>query len=564
MPCRLPLSLLLVFFLLFISLQAEERTYGAFETPEEIKLKFTRPPPNEIDMNSIPASLDLRDQFGGCASIKTVLNQGTCGCCWTFASTSATADRLCMHGQVNKVMSPQYQLDCDRTCEGSICQQGCRGGYLHLAFQFQQNKGVTPLEHRPYMTVQSDCPATWTHPVYKPTGFARLLTVDAIKEALYRRGPVAATFMAHADLKTFPGNTVYEWNGLSDPDDGYHAIKIIGYGSESGKDYWIIQNSWGSGWGSSGYFKMLRGSNHCNIESNVWEPMVEGSVGGLCYTHGTCSDCAAANCTWCESSSKCMDGTSQGPTSGTCDEWYHASCPDPCKAHDSCSACTAAGCGWCSATAQCHNGTTAGPLYATCAAGSWYTSCPADTCHAQFPTCDQCSQSSACGWCSSTARCVAGTASLASYLKCPVYSFDSCPTDPCTQAYVGCSDCVKDYKCGYCPSKRVCLTGNVFGPSNNTCAHGWSITGCAPAAGSDPCSAYTTCATCVRGLEGCGWCGSACKKGDARHGPLDGTDCGAGKWSYFKMQCPLNSIASRPGLPVSLLVFALLLTVLFA
>ncbi|XP_039276821.1 cathepsin B-like cysteine proteinase 3 [Nilaparvata lugens] len=50
---------------------------------------------------------------------------------------------------------------------------------------------------------------------------------------------------------------------------GGHAVKIIGWGSENGVPYWLIANSWNDDWGENGYFRMLRGSNECEIESGV-------------------------------------------------------------------------------------------------------------------------------------------------------------------------------------------------------------------------------------------------------------------------------------------------------
>ena len=46
----------------------------------------------------------------------------------------------------------------------------------------------------------------------------------------------------------------------------HKAVLIVGYGTENGIDYWLCKNSWGSGWGMQGYFKILRGQNHCSVE----------------------------------------------------------------------------------------------------------------------------------------------------------------------------------------------------------------------------------------------------------------------------------------------------------
>lgn len=60
---------------------------------------------------------------------------------------------------------------------------------------------------------------------------------------------------------------------------GGHAIKIIGWGTDadSGKDYWLVANSWNDSWGEKGYFRILRGVNECGIEGSV----VAGEAGEL-------------------------------------------------------------------------------------------------------------------------------------------------------------------------------------------------------------------------------------------------------------------------------------------
>ena len=57
----------------------------------------------------------------------------------------------------------------------------------------------------------------------------------------------------------------------SDNCSGYanHAMVAVGYGTMSGKDYWIVRNSWGLYWGASGYALIERGVNMCRIENDA-------------------------------------------------------------------------------------------------------------------------------------------------------------------------------------------------------------------------------------------------------------------------------------------------------
>ena len=55
---------------------------------------------------------------------------------------------------------------------------------------------------------------------------------------------------------------------VSDPDCLWtlnHEVTVVGYGSQGGVDYWLVKNSWGTGFGESGYIKIKRGTGHCGI-----------------------------------------------------------------------------------------------------------------------------------------------------------------------------------------------------------------------------------------------------------------------------------------------------------
>jgi C1A family cysteine protease len=37
-----------------------------------------------------------------------------------------------------------------------------------------------------------------------------------------------------------------------------HAVTVVGWGNENGKDFWLIKNSWGSNWGANGFMKVKK------------------------------------------------------------------------------------------------------------------------------------------------------------------------------------------------------------------------------------------------------------------------------------------------------------------
>jgi cathepsin L len=93
--------------------------------------------------------------------------------------------------------------------------------------------------------------------------------------------PVAAAiYTGMASFTTYSGG-VYDDEGCHGvtADKLDHAVLIVGFGTEKGKDYFLVKNSWGPKWGERGFVKMARGvkgapSGMCGIAIDASYPLV--------------------------------------------------------------------------------------------------------------------------------------------------------------------------------------------------------------------------------------------------------------------------------------------------
>jgi cathepsin B len=92
-------------------------------------------------------------------------------------------------------------------------------------------------------------------------------SIADIQTAIMTTGPVQAAFSVYQDFFSYKSGVYVHTSGSL---DGGHAIVLVGWTVVNGMDAWIVRNSWGTGWGLSGYFMIQRGVDMCGIESQVW------------------------------------------------------------------------------------------------------------------------------------------------------------------------------------------------------------------------------------------------------------------------------------------------------
>jgi cathepsin B len=68
---------------------------------------------------------------------------------------------------------------------------------------------------------------------------------EMMKRNLTSKGPLAATFKSLPDFFSYRGG-IYSAPSSCSSKGIAHSLLIIGFGSENGVDYWLVQNSWGT------------------------------------------------------------------------------------------------------------------------------------------------------------------------------------------------------------------------------------------------------------------------------------------------------------------------------
>mmetsp|Transcript_680 Transcript_680/g.1440 ORF Transcript_680/g.1440 Transcript_680/m.1440 type:complete len:761 (+) Transcript_680:107-2389(+) len=258
---------------------------------------------------------------GGCR--EPVGNQGSCGDCYAWAAVGIANER---EGRCGDSGNSVRHLAC-KAPDIFGRNGGCEGGWVSQSINYMRSDGLCTKNDIPWVWYcwYDDClvcDGNWfTTDAKDPscnrnkldgTGNWRSMYITttsataatALKNYLTQEGTFGYSFAVRSDFKKY-GSESQCYNG--DPyiggsnsccrkkincgkgkkcsasdceqDSGGHAVRIVGYGTKNGEEYWNMQNSWGTGWADGGYAKLsIYNSNwawsHVTVDSKLWRRML--------------------------------------------------------------------------------------------------------------------------------------------------------------------------------------------------------------------------------------------------------------------------------------------------
>jgi C1A family cysteine protease len=222
-----------------------------------------------------PPAFDLRN-VGGQNYITPIKDQGGCGSCVAFGTVAAIegTQRFAARNPALNVDYSEAQLFyCHARNLGRTC---ANGWWVDPAMDAVKNTGLADEACYPYVANDQNCTnlcADWQSRKITLSGWHRVTAPADMKEWLWTRGPMAACLTVYDDFFSYRSGI---YSHVTGSQAGGHCVCIVGYNDT--EKYWVGKNSWGTGWGENGFFRIAYGQ--VGIDAVMWAVDGVVSAGG--------------------------------------------------------------------------------------------------------------------------------------------------------------------------------------------------------------------------------------------------------------------------------------------
>jgi hypothetical protein len=228
-------------------------------TVEEFKARYTggAPLPAEEVLEEAelaPASVEgatelAASNLGQSYSVK-IKQQGSCGSCWAFAAVASLEKFHFDKSKTRVDFSQQELVDCET---GS---NGCSGGYSEKAFNYASTNGLALASKYPYRGSQGSCGKSSANSVKIGNSGSGYNGYSQSKMVLLsQKGVQAALYMYSSGKFRYVSSSSDVLDVRSTGECGNNIDHVINLSSAKG-DTVTVFNSWGTGWGASGFKTM--------------------------------------------------------------------------------------------------------------------------------------------------------------------------------------------------------------------------------------------------------------------------------------------------------------------
>lgn len=244
-----------------------------------------------IPTEMLPRAWDWRNVSGAnyLSWTKNQHNPQYCGSCWAQASTSALADRINIGRnrtwpQIG--LSPQVVINCNAggDCNGGdpievyhyahtngLPEESCqvyesKNPFDEKCYDYQVCKTCSPPSPPANDTYPQNCWGLKSYPTWRVSEYGRVQGADKMKAEIIARGPITCGIEVTPSFDQYRGGVYSEY--LPNPQIN-HIVSVVGWGvDETGNEYWIGRNSWGTFWGEQGFFRIQTGDDNLGIETD--------------------------------------------------------------------------------------------------------------------------------------------------------------------------------------------------------------------------------------------------------------------------------------------------------